>query len=114
MNISASPFRIGVVSTRREMVSTRAADNQITLVYVNQVGGNDALVFDGGGYVNQNGQMLLEVPRWNESTTTYVVDLARTARMRSENTTWRTDCEEYLKKEQSTKRLSVPDASSGN
>ena len=62
VNLSSSPFRSGVNATRREMVSTRAADNQVTVVYSCQVGGQDSLVYDGGGFVNQNGRMLLEVP----------------------------------------------------
>ncbi|MBI4121205.1 MAG: NAD(+) synthase [Parcubacteria group bacterium] len=95
LNLSASPFRIGVVQTRREMIATRAADNQVTIVYANQVGGNDALVFDGGGFVNQNGTMLFDAPRWREGIATQVVDLDRTARHRVENTTWRRDREAY-------------------
>ncbi|MBI2109228.1 MAG: NAD(+) synthase [Parcubacteria group bacterium] len=114
VNISASPFRIGVLGTRREMIATRAADNQSTLVYVNQVGGNDALVFDGGGFINQNGQMITELPRWREGITTHVIDLDRTARMRSENTTWRTDCEEYLKKEKPTERVCLSEGGAVN
>ncbi len=97
VNISASPWRAGVVATRREMISTRAADNCATVVYVNQVGGNDSLVFDGGGFVNQCGRMLLEAPRWREEFVTVVVDLDRTLRQRRENTTWRSDCDGYLR-----------------
>jgi NAD+ synthase (glutamine-hydrolysing) len=95
VNASASPWRAGVVNTRREMVSTRAADNQATVVYVNQVGGNDSLVFDGGGFVNQNGRMLAELPRWQEQLVIQVVDLDRTVRFRHENTTWRNDALKY-------------------
>ncbi|MBN2441771.1 MAG: NAD(+) synthase [Spirochaetales bacterium] len=92
VNASASPFRVGVVNTRKEMISTRAADNQVVLVYVNQYGGNDSLVFDGGGYINQNGLMVRESKRWEESYCTGIVDLSKTSRLRHENTTWRTDC----------------------
>jgi NAD+ synthase (glutamine-hydrolysing) len=97
LNISASPWRGGVVETRREMIATRAADNQVALVYVNQFGGQDSLVFDGGGYVNQNGRLLLEAERWREGWTDSVIDLERTARLRSENTTWRSNAETYLR-----------------
>ncbi len=91
VNISASPWRTGVVETRREMISTRANDNCATVVYVNQVGGNDSLVYDGGGFVCQNGRMLLVVPQWEVGHSTVVIDLDRTARLRNENTTWRHD-----------------------
>ncbi len=90
-NLSASPYRIGVEGTRREMIATRAGDHQVTLAYVNQVGAQDGLIFDGGGYVNQNGRMVLSVPRFQQTWGSVVVDLDRTLRMRTENTTWRDD-----------------------
>ncbi|MFL5758273.1 MAG: NAD(+) synthase [Thermomicrobiales bacterium] len=94
-NISASPFRIGIVQTRRELIATRASDHQLTIAYCNAVGANDGLIFDGGGYVNQNGKWILEAPRFVEAHVAAVVDLNRTARLRSENTTWRRDREDY-------------------
>lgn len=100
VNISASPYRAGILQTRREMISTRAADNLATLVYVNQYGGNDGLAFDGGGFVNQCGRMLYEAPRWREGIFTTVVDLAKTSRQRRENTTWRSDRETFLREGQ--------------
>lgn len=95
VNLSASPFRMGVVSTRREMLATRSADNQTVLLYVNAVGGQDGLVFDGGGYLLQNGRLQLDAPRFREGYTTCVVDLDRTRRLRTEHTTWRFDCEAF-------------------
>ena len=96
VNLSASPYRVGMVETRREMIATRAADTQITLAYVNLLGGNDGLVFDGGGIVAQNGRRMLEGPRFREVLATQVVDLDRTVRLRTENTTFRNDREAYL------------------
>ncbi len=90
-NLSSSPFRIGVEGTRREMVSTRAGDHQCTIAYVNQVGAQDGLVFDGGGFINQNGRMALTLPRFQQTWQAAVVDLDRTLRLRTENTTWRDD-----------------------
>jgi NAD+ synthase (glutamine-hydrolysing) len=91
VNLSASPFRLGVTETRREMISTRASDCQVTVAYVNMVGANDGLVFDGGGYVAQNGRMLLEAERFREGFSAATLDLDRTRRLRTENTTWRED-----------------------
>jgi NAD+ synthase (glutamine-hydrolysing) len=91
MNLSASPYRLGVVSTRREMIATRAADNQCVVAYANLVGGNDGLVFDGGGFVAQNGRMVLDAPRYREGFAAVTVDLDRTLRLRNETTTWRDD-----------------------
>lgn len=108
VNGSSSPFRAGVLATRREMITTRAGDNQVTIVYVNQVGGQDSLVFDGGAFVCQNGRILFETPRWKKDHVSFqVVDLDRTARLRRENTTWRNDCTEFLRGE---KLVTVIDA----
>jgi len=98
-NLSASPFRASVTGTRREMIATRASDNQCTIAYANLVGANDGLVFDGGGYVNQNGRPVIEAPRFREGFTTAVVDLDRTTRCRREASTWRSDLETFRERE---------------
>jgi NAD+ synthase (glutamine-hydrolysing) len=103
-NVSASPFRLGVQATRHEMIATRSADNQCVIAYANAVGGQDGLIFDGGGYVCQNGRVLLEATRFKEGWETAVLDLDRTLRLRAENTTWRNDALE------STPRVPVIDA----
>ncbi|MBK7864987.1 MAG: NAD(+) synthase [Archangiaceae bacterium] len=95
VNVSASPYRIGVDGTRRELMATRASDHQCTLAYANQVGSNDGLIFDGGGFLNQNGRPVAEGARFKEGYVTGVVDLERTARLRTENTTWRLDQETW-------------------
>src|SRR3954471_12348416 len=78
VNLSASPYRLGVVETRREMIATRAGDNQCVVAYAALVGGNDNLVFDGGGFVAQNGRIVLSAPRFVEGMTAATVDLDRT------------------------------------
>lgn len=95
VNVSASPYRMGIDATRREMLATRAADAEATLVYANAVGGQDGLVYDGGGFIFQNGRRVLDAPRFAEGWWAAVVDLDRTRRLRVENTTWRSDCQEY-------------------
>jgi NAD+ synthase (glutamine-hydrolysing) len=95
VNVSTSPYRMGVDSTRREMLATRAADNQALLLYANAVGGQDGLIYDGGGFIFQNGRRVFEAPRFAEGWWSSVVDLDRTRRLRMENTTWRTDCETF-------------------
>ncbi|MBA3286698.1 MAG: NAD+ synthase [Acidimicrobiia bacterium] len=47
VNINASPYHRGKAASRERMLATRAADAHSALVYVNQVGGQDELVFDG-------------------------------------------------------------------
>jgi NAD+ synthase (glutamine-hydrolysing) len=103
VNVSASPYRMGIEDTRREMLATRASDNQTVLIYANAVGGQDGLIYDGGGLVFQNGRLVLDAPRFREGWTSAIVDLDRTSRLRMENTTWRTDCEDFR-----LQRLDVP------
>jgi NAD+ synthetase len=47
LNISASPFRLGTAELRRQMIRSEALKNRRHFFYLNQVGGNDELVFDG-------------------------------------------------------------------
>lgn len=109
-NVSASPFRLGIVQTRRELIATRAADYQCCIAYANLVGANDGLIFDGGGYVNQNGKWMLDAPRWAPGFAAATVDLDRTARLRAENTTWRDDAETYLERHAPLATIDVPAA----
>jgi NAD+ synthase (glutamine-hydrolysing) len=51
VNINASPYYAGRLAERERMLATRASDAACTLVYVNQVGGQDELVFDGASMV---------------------------------------------------------------
>ena len=51
VNINGSPFHAGKRSFREKMLATRAADNELFLAYVNMVGGQDELVFDGASMV---------------------------------------------------------------
>lgn len=95
VNLSCSPYRMGIDATRREMLATRSADNQSVLLYANAVGAQDGLIYDGGGGAFQNGRQVLETPRFREGWWSAIVDLDRTRRLRFENSTWRSDCEEF-------------------
>jgi len=107
VNLSGSPFRLGVVATRREMLATRANDNQCVVVYANMVGANDGLVMDGGGFVVQNGRVVLEAPRYVEGLASVTVDLDRTRRMRVENTTWRNDQQAFAASAKQVARIAA-------
>ncbi|HSM66303.1 MAG TPA: NAD+ synthase [Ilumatobacteraceae bacterium] len=59
ININASPFHAGKWAERERMLATRATDSHTAIVYVNQVGGQDELVFDGGSVVfDHEGRLL--------------------------------------------------------
>jgi NAD+ synthase (glutamine-hydrolysing) len=51
LNISASPFWIGKPELRRNMLATIARNYKVPVAMVNQVGGNDSLIFDGSSVV---------------------------------------------------------------
>ncbi|MBW2039325.1 MAG: NAD+ synthase [Deltaproteobacteria bacterium] len=61
VNISASPFYAGKRGFRQQMISTRAMDNTAVIAYVNMVGGQDELVFDGNSMiVDQRGELIAQ------------------------------------------------------
>ncbi len=61
LNISASPFWIGKREFRRDMLASIARQHKVPVVLVNQVGGNDSLVFDGSSLVlNREGQIIAQ------------------------------------------------------
>ena len=51
VNLNASPYHAGKVGERERMLAARAAEAGCPIVYVNQVGGQDELVFDGASIV---------------------------------------------------------------
>ncbi len=67
LNLNASPFHINKGREREEVVRTRIAESGVPLVYVNQVGGQDELVFDGESFVmDEMGEVVLRAPAWRE------------------------------------------------
>ena len=54
ININASPFHAGKQRQREEVVCARVKENALPVLYVNQVGGQDELVFDGASFVIRN------------------------------------------------------------
>lgn len=74
LNLNGSPFHLGKQEDREAMLATRAADSSVHLVYVNQVGGQDELVFDGGSLVvDASGRLVARAPLFAEHL--MVVDL---------------------------------------
>lgn len=85
INISASPYHLGKVKSRENMVSARASDNMVNIVYLNTVGGQDELVFDGNSIiVNEKGQVIARSLPYEEDSLIYDIDpsTASAARMK--------------------------------
>jgi NAD+ synthase (glutamine-hydrolysing) len=67
VSINASPFNKGKMGQRCEMVSHRARTAKIPIVFVNLVGGNDGIIFDGASIVaNAHGRIILQAPPFKE------------------------------------------------
>jgi NAD+ synthase (glutamine-hydrolysing) len=67
ININSSPYHRGKRSERWELVGRRARQTTMPIVYVNQVGGQDELVFDGGSFaVNTEGEVVTAAPNFEE------------------------------------------------
>jgi NAD+ synthase (glutamine-hydrolysing) len=61
LNISASPFWIGKRELRRDMLASIARQHKVPVAMVNQVGGNDSLLFDGSSIVlNREGNIIAQ------------------------------------------------------
>lgn len=67
INLSASPYHYGKYKMRTDMLAKIASKHQIDIVYVNQVGGNDHLIFDGSSFVViKEGRLCLQLDNFNE------------------------------------------------
>ena len=68
VNINASPFHAGKCAFREDMIAQRASENSLTVAYVNTVGGQDELVFDGGSIIcDPAGGLVARGPAFQES-----------------------------------------------
>jgi NAD+ synthetase len=77
LNISSSPFEMGKAAVRREMIRQHARRHDVPFLYLNQVGGNDELIFDGHslGFDGQ-GELLLRAADFREDFLVVDVPLA--------------------------------------
>lgn len=75
INISASPYRTGVSEARETMLSARAKEHRAVIAYLNTVGGQDELVFDGGSLiVDHEGTVVARAKSFEE--TLLIADLS--------------------------------------
>lgn len=67
VNLSASPFTLSKLSDRRRVTKATAAYFGCPMVYVNMVGGQDELIFDGGSFaINSKGKVFAQCLRFTE------------------------------------------------
>jgi NAD+ synthase (glutamine-hydrolysing) len=83
VNINASPYYAGRLAERETMVATRAADNSVPILYVNLIGGQDELVFDGGSAIyDESGHVLARARQFEEDLLVVDLDVRATFRKR--------------------------------
>jgi NAD+ synthase (glutamine-hydrolysing) len=77
LNINASPYYVGKASFRESLIKARALECKAAIVYVNMVGGQDELVFDGGSFVmDRTGGFLVKGNRFVEELMTIDIDVS--------------------------------------
>ena len=83
LNISASPFHVGKWRERERMLATRASDTGSFVAYLNMVGGQDELVFDGSSSVfDASGAVIARAPAFATAVLTVDLDVAAVFRHR--------------------------------
>ncbi|HLI90848.1 MAG TPA: NAD+ synthase [Ktedonobacteraceae bacterium] len=87
ININGSPYDTGKGAAREAMIATRAADNGVIVAYLNLVGGQDELVFDGGSMVfNEQGKLIARARQFAEDMLIVDLDTAAVFRARLHDT----------------------------
>ena len=75
---NGSPFELDKDQTRLSLVQARVTETGLPLIYLNRVGGQDELAFDGSSFVvNDDGQIALQMPDWDECL--WLTEWSRTA-----------------------------------
>ena len=83
VNINASPFHAGKNLEREKMIATRASHNELFVAYLNCVGGQDELVFDGDSMViGANGDVVARGPAFEEALLIVDLDIEEVIRSR--------------------------------
>ena len=106
VNINGSPYHAGKARFREQLVSTRAVDDLVCVAYVNMVGGQDELVFDGASMiVNEHGECLARGRMFEEDLVVGDLDLDAVFRARLHDSRRR---KEKLVVRESATRISLP------
>jgi NAD+ synthase (glutamine-hydrolysing) len=82
INISGSPFQVGKQCLRHRLIQNHARRYRLPMVYVNQVGGNDELIFDGGSMaLDAKGEAIALLPPFQEAVVTVDLQAAGVPRL---------------------------------
>jgi len=78
VSINASPSNVGKREVRHEIFGKASARHGFPIVYVNQVGGHDQLVYDGGSFVVLGKDLMFEAPHFESSVSTLALEDRKT------------------------------------
>lgn len=108
INISASPYHAGKGKDRERMLATRAEDNAVALAYVNLIGGQDELVFDGQSLViDERGHILARGKLFEEDLIVTDINIERVFKERLHDPRRRQDRIELISGAGSIQRISL-------
>lgn len=78
VSINASPYNKGKIKLRADMVSHRAKRRRVPIIFVNLVGGNDGIIFDGASLVaDEEGDIILQAAAFEEFVETVELDVRK-------------------------------------
>jgi NAD+ synthase (glutamine-hydrolysing) len=107
ININASPYHMGKLSIREDLLTTRAVECGAMIFYVNMVGGQDELVFDGGSLiVDREGKITGRGGQFREELIVFDAEVPGSAGKRS-----RKDClalKALLEKDEYVEEITIP------
>ncbi len=75
ININASPFHSSKLDEREKILRQRVDETGLNIIYLNLVGGQDELVFDGGSMImDENGEIVFRAPQFEEGLYTFDIE----------------------------------------
>jgi len=78
VSINASPYNKGKIKLRCDMVSHRAKQQKVPIVFVNLIGGNDGIIFDGASLIaDEEGDIILQAAAFEEFVETVELDVRK-------------------------------------
>ena len=78
VSLNASPYNKGKIRLRCDMVAHRAKASKVPIVFVNLIGGNDGIIFDGASLIaDEEGDIILQAPAFEEFVETVELDVRK-------------------------------------
>lgn len=107
ININASPYQMGKALLRERLVTTRSSEYGAAIVYVNMVGGQDEIVFDGGSFVlDGKGRLLVKGNQFREEL--IAVDLEVAVRKKGRDAGTGKELKTLVRTGESVDKVSIP------